>query len=104
MMSSRVRRERGLTLRRETHALQQKIENATDSGERRRLIVEIKGLRAELARVDPKAAQGKPKDTDKTPSPKSYFEAMRAKREAAHKVSGFNRIRARFVQGGGGGG
>jgi hypothetical protein len=55
--------------------------------------------------MDPKVVElTRPKKTPKLGSPKSYFEAIRAKREAAHKVSGFNRIRARFVQGGGGGG
>jgi len=34
------------------------------------------------------------------PEPESYRLAMEKKREAAHAVSGFNSIRARFVQGG----
>jgi hypothetical protein len=34
------------------------------------------------------------------PMPQSYLDAIKAKREAARKISGRDRIRARFVQGG----
>jgi len=34
------------------------------------------------------------------PMPQSYLDAMKAKREAARKISGRDRIRVRFVQGG----
>lgn len=43
--------------------------------------------------------QAKPKRS-RVPTPKSYIDAMAEKREDAHKSSGFNRIRARFLQGG----
>lgn len=34
------------------------------------------------------------------PMPQSYLDAIKAKREAARKISGRDQIRARFVQGG----
>jgi hypothetical protein len=47
------------------------------------------------------STQKKKGGRSKVPILKSYFDAMKEKREAAHKVSGFRGIRARFVQGGG---
>ena len=50
----------------------------------------------ELAKLEKKLR----KTRSIVPTPQSYLEQMRARREAAHKVSGFTRIQARFVPGG----
>lgn len=98
-------RERAIKLHEEIAALEKRLRRAKDADERRRLKAQLKPLRREVAQLDPRGVLApKPIKKRGTQSPKSYFEAIRAKREAAHAVSGFNRIRARFVQGGGGGG
>jgi hypothetical protein len=49
----------------------------------------------------PLSMQKKKVGRSKVPIPQSYLAAVKEKREAAHKISGLRRVRARFVQGGG---
>lgn len=52
----------------------------------------------------PKCQLKKRKRKSSVPVPKSYLDAMAKKRADARKVSGFDRLRVRFVQGGAPGG
>ena len=61
------------------------------TAKRKKLRTRIRKLQAELNDLTKK------KTAPKTPMPKSYIAECRAKRDAAHEVSGFHNIRARFV-------
>ena len=86
-----------LLLLRRIEELQERIDRTTDPAERRRLIAEIKPLRAQQQ-------CGGRKKSKHASLPKWLRDQMKEQREQAHDVSGFRRIRARFVQGGKGGG
>lgn len=61
-------------------------------------------LRSEIALLELRQAASNerklPQRTSNVPVPQSYLEEVRRKREDAHKVSGFERMRAKFVSGG----
>ena len=92
------KREREQARREEqVEALQRDL--AAETHEERRA-----ALRSELALIALRATAFRerklPKPKSAVPIPRSYVEEVRRKREEAHKVSGFDRIRARFVPGG----
>lgn len=83
-----------------TKALKDRSKNEAERAAIRVRVHQLERLIRQLTPPHKRKYLPRPPMKAHVPEPKSYRKAVAEKREAAHRVSGFDRVRAVFVQGG----
>jgi len=87
-------------LRRRYNEIKLQIKSSLSEQETTQLTDELALIEEKLVRMRPQPLPKKPNKGNKIPIPQKYITERNEKIRNAHKVSGFNSLRARIVQGG----